>query len=430
MKQYKLNTKCVQSGYSPKKGEPRVLPIYQSTTFAYDTPEEMGDLFDLKSEGYFYTRLGNPTNGGLEERITAIDNGIGAMACSSGMAATTLAVFTVCHKGDNIISLSTIYGGTFNLFSTTLPKLGIDCRFVEPTASEKEIEKLIDDNTKIIFCETIANPAINVADFDKLSKIAKKYGILLMVDNTLATPIICRPFEWGANIIIYSSTKYLDGHACSVGGIIVDGGNFEFSNNPRYADFNTPDTSYHGMVYARDCGKKAFIVKARVQIMRDIGAQMAPMNAFLTHNGIETLHLRMARHSENALKVAKLLKESEFVEWIKYGGLESDVNYPLVEKYFDNNMASGMVTFGIKGGRIAASKFQSALKLFRIVTHIADSRSCVLHPASSTHRQLSDAELISCGISDNLIRLSVGIEDSEDILEDITNALKASAIKE
>lgn len=426
MKNFKIDTKCVQSGYSPKKGEPRVLPIYQSTTFAYDTPEEMGDLFDLKAEGYFYTRLGNPTNGGLEERITALDNGIGAMACSSGMAAITLAVLTLCGSGDNIISLSTIYGGTFNLFATTLPKLGINCRFVEPTAATSDIEKLIDDNTKIIFCETIANPAIDVADFDVLSHVAKKHGIVLMVDNTLATPVICRPFEWGADIVIYSSTKYLDGHACSVGGLIVDGGKFPFLNNKRYASFNQPDPSYHGMVYAVDCKEKAFIVKARVQVMRDIGAQMAPLNAFLTHNGIETLHLRMARHSDNALLVAQFLEESDVVEWVKYGGLESDKNYTKVNKYFDGAMASGMVTFGIKGGREGASKFQKALKLFKIVTHIADTRSCVLHPASSTHRQLNDKELLSCGISDNLIRLSVGIEDISDILFDISNALEAS----
>ncbi len=426
MKNFKIDTKCVQSGYNPKKGEPRVLPIYQSTTFAYDTPEEMGDLFDLKKEGYFYTRLANPTNGGLEERITALDNGIGAMACSSGMAAITLAVLTLCSSGDNIISLSTIYGGTFNLFGTTLPKLGINCRFVDADSTISDIEKLIDDKTKIIFCETIANPAMNVADFDVLNKVAKKYGIVLMVDNTLATPVICRPFEWGANVIVYSSTKYLDGHACSLGGLIVDGGNFPYLNNKRYPSFNEPDQSYHGMVYAVDCKEKAFIIKARVQVMRDIGAQMAPLNAFLTHNGIETLHLRMPRHSENALLVAEFLEQSDNVEWIKYGGLESDKNNEKVNKYFDNAMASGMVTFGIKGGREAASKFQRALKLFRIVTHIADARSCVLHPASSTHRQLNDEELISCGISDNLIRLSVGIEDISDILADISNALEAS----
>lgn len=418
-----IDTKCVQAGYTPKNGEPRVLPIYQSTTFCYDTAEEMGDLFDLKKPGYFYTRLGNPTLGALEEKLTALEGGVGAMACASGMAATTLAIFTVAGSGDNIISLSTVYGGTYNLFKITLPKLGIDCRFVKPDSSIEDIESKIDNNTKLIFVETLANPAMNVADFEKLSAIAQKNKLLLVVDNTLATPVICRPLEYGANIIIHSATKYLDGHACSVGGIIVDGGNFEFTDNARYKDFNQADESYHGMVYARDCGGAAFITKARVQYMRDIGAQMAPMNGFLINMGIETLHLRMARHSKNALAVAKFLKGSDAVEWIKYAGLESDANYSATRKYFDKGLCSGMVTFGIKGGRAAASKFQKALKLLKIVTHIADARSCVLHPASSTHRQLSDKDLLDCGISDNLIRLSLGIEGVEDILEDINNAL-------
>lgn len=421
-----IDTKCVQSGYNPKNGEPRVLPIYQSTTFSYDTPEEMGDLFDLKKSGYFYTRLSNPTLGGFEDKITALEGGVGAMACSSGMAATTLAVFTVAGKGDNILSLSTIYGGTYNLFNVTLPKLGIECRFIKPDSAAEEIEKRIDDKTKLLFVETLANPAMNVADFDTLSAIAKKHKLLLVVDNTLATPYICRPIEFGANIIIHSSTKYLDGHACSLGGVIVDGGNFDFCGNQRYADFNYPDNSYHGMVYSKACGKAAFITKARVQYMRDIGAQMAPMNAFLTNMGAETLHLRMARHSDNALAVAKLLKESQAVEWVKYAGLVGDENYQKSRKYFYKGYCSGMVTFGIKGGREAASKFQRALRLFKIVTHIADARSCVLHPASSTHRQLSDKDLIDCGISDNLIRLSVGIEGAEDILQDIQNALEES----
>lgn len=423
---FTTETKCVQSGYCPKNGQPRVLPIYQSTTFSYDTPEEMGELFDLKREGFFYSRLGNPTVDALEKKISDIDGGIGALGCSSGMAAISLAVFTLCRAGDNFISLSTIYGGTYNLFAVTLPKLGISCNFARPCANEEEIEKLIDEDTKFIFCETIANPAMNVADFEKLRKICNKHKLLLIVDNTLATPIICKPFDYGANIIVYSSTKYLDGHACALGGIIVDGGNFDFENNDRYYDFNTPDESYHGMVYARDCKKSAFIVKARVQIMRDMGAMMSPQNAFLTNMGIESLHLRMARHSENALAVAKLLEKSEYVEWVKYCGLKKDENYQLVNKYFKNSMAGGMVTFGIKGGREAASKFQKALKLLRIVTHIADARSCVLHPASTTHRQLSEIELVSCGISDNLIRLSLGIENAEDILFDISNALKES----
>lgn len=422
----KIDTKCVQAGYEPNNGEARILPIYQSTTFKYDTPEEMGDLFDLKKDGFFYTRLANPTVAALEERISALDGGVGAMGCSSGMAATTLTVLNLCHAGDNIISLSTIYGGTYNLFSTTLPKVGVNCKFVEPTASKEEIEALVDDKTKLIFCETIANPAMYVADFDVLSSIAKKYGILLATDNTLATPVICRPLEHGANIVVYSTTKYMDGHASSLGGMIVDGGNFDFNGNPRYPDFNEPDESYHGMVYARDCGNKAFIVKARTQYMRDLGAMMAPMNAFLTYIGSDTLHLRMPRHSENALKIAEFLAQSPDVEWVKYGGLKTDRNYPLVQKYFDKGLASGMVTFGIKGGRSAAAKFQKALKIFKIETHIADARSCILHPASTTHRQLSDSDLIACGISDNLIRLSVGIEDGEDLLNDIKNALIAS----
>ncbi|MFW5780007.1 MAG: O-acetylhomoserine aminocarboxypropyltransferase/cysteine synthase family protein [Bacillota bacterium] len=421
-----IDTKCVQAGYKPKNGEARVLPIYQSTTFKYDTPEEMGDLFDLKKPGYFYTRLGNPTLGALEEKIAELDGGKAAMACASGMSAITLGIMTLAKQGDNIISMSTLYGGTHNLFNVTLPKYGINCRFISPDADESKIEKLIDKNTKVIFAETLANPAMHVADLEKISRICKKYKILFMVDNTLTTPVICRPLKWGANIVIYSSTKYLDGHACSVGGLIVDGGNFEFENNPRYPDFNTPDNSYHGMVYSRDFGKLAYITKARVQFMRDIGAQMAPMNAFLTNMGIETLHLRMARHSSNALAVAKLLRRSSAVEWVKYAGLVEDTSHKYVNKYFENNMCSGMVTFGIKGGLEAASKFQKSLKLLNIVTHIADVRSCVLHPASSTHRQLSEKDLKDCGISENLIRFSIGIEGQDDILEDIENALNQS----
>ena len=423
---FDLETKCVQSGYTPKNGEPRVLPIVQSTTYAYDTPEEMSELFDLKKSGFFYARLGSPTVDALEQKIAALDGGVGSLCTASGMAATTLTALNLCKEGDNIISTSTIYGGTYNLFSTTLPKYGITTKFVSPEASAEEIESLVDDKTKFLFTETIANPAMNVADFEKLTKVTKKFGIPLIVDNTLATPVICRPFDFGADIIVYSSTKYLDGHATSLGGIIVDSGKFKFLGNPRFPDFNEPDESYHGLVYAKDCGEMAFLVKARGQMMRDLGAQAAPMNAFLTFLGMETLHLRMPRHSENALAVAKMLAASDAVEWVKYGGLESDVNNPLVKKYFAKGMASGMVTFGIKGGREAASKFQKKLKLFKIVTHIADARSCVLHPASTTHRQLSDEELVSCGISSNLIRLSVGIENKKDILADLKRALKAS----
>lgn len=426
---FDIDTKCVQSGYDPKNGESRVVPLVQSTTYVYDTPEEMGDLFDLKKNGFFYARLGSPTLDALEKKIADLDGGVGALCCASGMAATTLAALNLCRAGDNFISTSTIYGGTYNLFCTTLPKYGITCKFVEPDASAEEIAALVDEKTKFLFCETIANPAMAVADFDKLSSVTKKFGIPLMVDNTLATPIICRPFEHGADIIVYSSTKYLDGHATSLGGIIVDSGKFPYLGNPRFPDFNTPDESYHGLVYAKDFGSMAFLVKARGQMMRDLGAQAAPFNAFLTVLGIDTLHLRMPRHSSNALALAKALEKNEAVEWVKYGGLESDPNYALTQKYFTDGMASGMVTFGIKGGREAAMAFQKALKLFRIVTHIADARSCVLHPASTTHRQLSDADLVKCGISSNLIRLSVGIESSADIIADVENALAASRNK-
>ena len=420
-----IDTKCVQSGYEPKNGEPRVQPIIQSTTFAYDTPEEMGDLFDLKKAGYFYTRLGNPTLGGLEDKISALEGGIGALATASGMSATTLAILNVCSAGDNFISLSTIYGGTYNLFNVTLRKLGIDCRFVNNHTPAEEIESLIDEKTRAIFLETIANPAGTIADFEKFAAIARKYGILLICDNTIATPCLSRPFEFGVNVVVHASTKYIDGHATSVGGIIVDGGNFGFKDNPRYPGFNVPDDSYHGMVFA-DCGAGAYILRARVIGMRDFGAQMAPFNAFLTMLGAETLHLRMPRHSDNALALAKAMKSHPAVEWVKYAGLESDEDHERAVKYLDGGRAAGMVSFGIRRGRKAASEFQKSLKLFRIVTHIADARSCVLHPASTTHRQLSDADLEAAGVPANLIRLSVGIEGIEDILSDVIGALDAT----
>lgn len=421
-----IATKCVQAGYKPKNGEPRVAPIVQSTTFYYETPEEMGDLFDLKKPGYFYTRLGNPTLGFLEEKMAALEGGVGAMATASGMSATLLAILNLAESGDNFLSMSTLYGGTYNLFNVTLRKLGVNCRFFGEDATETEIEALIDDKTRLIFLESLANPAMIVADFQKIKKIAQKHNIVVMVDNTLPTPIICRPFEHGANVIVHASTKYLDGHATSVGGIIIDDGKFPYLGNPRYPRFNEPDSSYHGMVFARDVGPAAFITRARGIGMRDFGAQMAPMNAWLTNLGIETLHLRIARHSANALSVARALKENPAIEWVKYAGLPSDKYYDRVQKYFDGGMASGMVTFGIKGGRDAAMKFQKALRLFAIVTHIADSRSCVLHPASTTHRQLSASDLDAAGVADNLIRLSVGIEGESDILEDVLNALKMS----
>ncbi len=421
----KIDTNCIQAGYTPKNGEARVLPLYQSTTFAYETPEQLADVFDLKDPGFMYTRLGNPTVNAFEDKIAILEGGVGALATSSGQAASLLAVLNVCNAGDNIIAVNKIYGGTFNLLNVTLRRMGIDTRFVDPEASAEEIEKLIDDKTKVIFGETVANPAMTIFDFDKFVGIGKKYGILVYVDNTLATPILCRPLDWGVNVVIHSTTKYIDGHATCVGGMIVDGGNFDFTGNPRYPMFNEPDESYHGMVYQRDCGNKAFVVKARVQLLRDLGTTMSPFNAFLTNLGCETLHLRMERHSSNALKIAHFLESNPNVEWVRYCGLESDPSYALASKYYVGKGFGGMMTFGAKGGRAGANKVMKNLQLAKIVTHVADARTCVLHPASTTHRQLTDAQLVDCGIKDNLIRLSVGIEDVEDLIADLDQALKA-----
>lgn len=418
----KIETKCVQAGYEPKNGEPRVLPIYQSTTYYYDTPEKMAHLFDVPKDGHIYSRISNPTVSAVEEKITQLEGGVGAMACASGMAAEMLAVMTVAQAGDNLISLSTVYGGTYNLFNVTLRKYGIETRFVSPDASAAEIEKLIDDKTKIIFCETIANPAMVVCDFEKLSGICKKRGIIFMVDNTLATPVLVRPFEHGANVIVHSSTKYLDGHAQAVGGIVVDGGNFNFDGNPRYSDFYTPDESYHGVIYVTEGGAAAYILKARMQFMRDIGAIMSPFNAYLTNLGMETLHLRMKKHSENAEAVVKVLLNSDKVEWVKYPSIPTDKYYESAKKYFKGGY-SGMVVFGVKGSREQAADFIRNLKLIKQVTHIADTRSCVLHPASTTHRQLSDSDLVACGVLPTLVRLSIGIENEEDIVADILQSL-------
>lgn len=419
-----IQTKCVQAGYEPKNGDPRVLPLYQSTTYVYDTPEQLAKLFDLSENGHIYSRISNPTVAAFEEKINALEGGVGAVACASGLAAETLAILNVCGAGDNIISLATIYGGSFNLFNVTLRKYGIDTRFVAPDASYEDIAKVIDDNTKIIFCETLANPNMNIANFEVLSKVAKDFGILFMVDNTLATPIICRPIEHGANIVVHSTTKYMDGHASCVGGIIVDGGNFDFKGNPRYKEFNLPDESYHGLVYT-SVAPASFSTKARVQMMRDLGSCMSPFNAYLTNLGTETLHLRMKQHSDNALLCAQALAKNPKIEWVKYSGLDGDENHELAQKYFTGGMNSGMVVFGIKGDREQVSEFMKALKLIKIVTHIADTRTCVLHPATTTHRQLSNEELVACGISENLVRLSVGIENPYDIISDLEQALDA-----
>lgn len=421
MADYKLETLCVQAGYTPKSGEARIPPIAQSTTFVYEKTQEMADLFDLKGDGYFYTRLANPTVAAFEGKIAALEGGVCGIGCASGMSATSLAVFTVAGAGDNVLSSQAVYGGTYNLFSTTLPKLGIECRFFDPDAPAEEIEKLIDGKTKMIFTETVANPAIVVLDFEKIAKIASKHKVLFAVDNTLATPALCRPKEWGANLIIHSSSKYLDGHAAALGGVIVDAGNFEFKNNERYPSFNIPDESYHGLIYANL--HVAFGTKCRAQMMRDFGAIMSPQNAFISYIGSDTLALRMERHSFNAKKVAEYLSKHPKIEWINHPSLKNDKYHALAEKYMPNGQG-GMMSFGIKGDVEKCAKFMEALKLITQETHVADARSCVLHPASTTHRQLSEEDLKKAGVPHNLIRLSVGIEHYEDIIADLEQALE------
>ena len=416
-----LDTICVQGGYTPKSGEPRVTPIVQSTTYTYEKASELADLFDLKAEGYFYTRLANPTVDAFEKKLCMLDGGSCAVATASGMSATLLAVLNVCNAGDNIVSTRAIYGGTYNLFSVTLPKYGIECRFFDPDAPKEEIEALVDERTKVIFAESIANPTIVVTDFEKIADVAKKNSVLFMVDNTLVTPVLFRPLDFGANVVLYSSSKYLDGHAVALGGCIVDGGNFDFSKTNRYEEFLKPDDSYHGLVYAT-LGATAFGVKCRVQMMRDMGAIMSPQNAFLTTIGMDTLALRMERHSSNARAVAEFLSKHPKVEWVKHPSLESDPYHALANKYMPKGQG-GMMSFGVKGGSEKAAEFMEKLQMISIVTHVADARSCVLHPASTTHRQLSKADLEAIGIADNLIRLSVGIENPQDIIDDIEQAL-------
>ena len=421
MKDYKIDTVCVQGGYSPKSGEVRIPPIAQSTTFFYPKTQEMADLFDLKSDGYFYSRLANPTVAAFEGKVAALEGGVCAIGCASGMSATSLAIFTVAGAGDNILSSSAVYGGTYNLFSTTLPKLGIECRFFNPDAPASEIEKLIDKNTKMIFTETVANPAIVVLDFDKIAQIAKKHKVLFAVDNTLATPVLCRPKEWGANIVIHSSSKYLDGHAAALGGVIVDLGNFDYKGNSRYLSFNVPDESYHGLVYA-DL-PVAFGTKCRAQMMRDFGAIMSPQNGFISFIGSDTLALRMERHSENAKKIADYLKKHPKIEWINHPSLPDNKYHTLAIKYMPDGQG-GMMSFGIKGNVEKCAEFMEALQLITQETHVADVRSCVLHPASTTHRQLSEEDLKAAGVPHNLIRLSVGIENADDIIADLAQALE------
>lgn len=418
----KLGTICVQGAYRPKNGEPRVLPIVQSTTYKYDSSVEMGNLFDLKASGYFYSRLQNPTNDTVAGKITMLEGGVAGMLTSSGQAANFYAVFNIAQAGDHIVSSSAIYGGTYNLFNVTMRKLGIDFTFVSPDADGEEIQAAFKPNTKAVFGETISNPSLDILDIERFAKVAHKNGVPLIVDNTFATPINCRVFDWGVDIVTHSTTKYMEGHASTIGGAIVDSGNFDWTQNDKFPGLTTPDESYHGITYTEAFGKGAYITKATVQLMRDLGSMPSPHDAFLLNVGLESLHLRVARHCENAKKVANYLKSHEKIAWVNCPMLEDDKQYAKAQKYMPNGTC-GVVSFGIKGGREAATKFMDSLKLAAIVTHVADARSCCLHPASTTHRQLTDEQLEECGVSADLVRFSCGIEDSDDIIADIEQAL-------
>ena len=422
----KINTKCRHAGYSPKNGEPRVLPIYQSTTYKYESSEAMGKLFDLEDEGYFYTRLANPTNDAVAAKIASLEGGVAAVLTSSGQAANFYAIFNICHAGDHVVSSSAIYGGTFNLFAVTMKKLGIDFTFISPDPTKEEIDAAFTENTKAVFAETISNPSLTVLDIETFAKSAHEHGVPLIVDNTFPTPINCRPFEFGADIVTHSTTKYMDGHATQVGGVIVDSGNFDWTQNDKYPGLTTPDDSYHGITYTERFGKGAYITKAVVQLMRDLGSIPSPHNAFLLNIGLETLFLRMERHCYNAQKVAQFLSENENITWVNYPSLKGNKYYDNAKKYMPDGTC-GVVSFGVKGGREAATKFMDSLKLATIATHVADCRTCVLHPASTTHRQLNAQQLEECGVSEDLIRFSVGIEDVDDIIEDIKQALENAA---
>lgn len=416
------DTICVQGAYKPKNGEPRVMPIVQSTTFKYDSSQEMGDLFDLKKSGYFYSRLQNPTCDLAAAKIAMLEGGVAGMLTSSGQAANFYAVFNIASAGDHVVSSAAIYGGTFNLFNVTMRKLGINFTFVSPTASEEEIQAAIQPNTKCIFGETISNPSLDIMDIETFAKVAHKNGIPLIIDNTFATPINCRPFEFGCDIVTHSTTKYMEGHASTIGGAIVDSGKFDWEQNDKFPGLTTPDESYHGLTYTKDFGEAAYITKATAQLMRDLGSIPAANNAWIVNLGLETLHLRMPRHCENAKKVAEYLKNNEKITWVKCAMLEDDPQHEIAMKYMPNGTC-GVVSFGIKGGREAATVFMDSLKLAAIVTHVADARTCCLHPASTTHRQLTDKELEECGVTPDLLRFSCGIEDADDIIEDIQQAL-------
>lgn len=417
----KPETICIQAGYSPKNGEPRVMPIYQSTTYKYDSAQTLGELFDLKKEGHMYSRISNPSVAFVEEKVAMLEGGIGAMMTSSGQAAILISILNLCSAGDNFVCSSAIYGGTVNLFSVTLKRMGIECRYILPEASREEIESQIDSRTKLVYGETLTNPSLDVLDIERFAQAAHAHNIPLIIDNTFPTPILCRPFQFGADIIIHSTTKYMDGHATVVGGMIVDSGNFDWTRGD-FPGLNQPDESYHGVTYTKDFGSAAFITKARVQLMRDLGSTPQAMSAFILNLGLETLALRMERHSYNALKVAEFLESDDKISWVNYPGLKSSKNYALAQKYLPNG-CSGVVSFGVKGGREAAMKFMNQLQLAAIVTHVADARTCVIHPASTTHRQLTEQQLIDAGVSPDLIRFSVGIENIEDIIADIEQAL-------
>ena len=424
MKKQKQGTVCVQGGWQPKNGEPRVLPIYQSTTFKYETSDEMGKLFDLEASGFFYTRLQNPTNESVAAKIASLEGGMAAMLTSSGQAAVFYALFNICETGGHLICTSKIYGGTFNLLGVTMKKMGVDVTFIDQETTDEEIEKAFRPNTKAVFGETLANPAGAVLDIERFARIAHSHGVPLVVDNTLATPISCRPIEWGADIVVHSTTKYMDGHATAVGGAIIDSGNFDWSaHKDQFPGLTTPDPSYHGIVYTEKFGKTAYLVKATVQLMRDFGSTASPMNAFLLNIGLETLHLRIPRHCSNAQTVAEYLAGHPKVAWVNYCGLPENKYHTLARKYLPEG-SCGMLTLGLKGGRDHAIRFMDALRLVSIVTHVADVRSCVLHPASHTHRQLSDEQLVAAGVAPDLIRFSVGIEDIDDILADVQQALE------
>ncbi len=419
----KIETKCIHEGWKPSQGEARQVPIVQSTTFKYDTSDDMGKLFDLEMEGYFYTRLQNPTNDSVAAKICAMEGGVAAMLTSSGQAANFYAIFNICEAGDHFIASSSIYGGTYNLFGTTMKKMGIECTFVDQTLPAEELAKYFKPNTKAVFGETITNPTVTVFDFEKFARLAHDHGVPLIVDNTFATPINCRPFEWGADIVTHSTTKYMDGHGVGVGGCIVDSGNFDWMKHAdKFPGLTTPDESYHGITYAERFGKGAYITKATAQLMRDFGSIQSPQNAFYLNLGLESLHLRMERHCSNALAVAKFLKNHEKIAWVHYAGLEGDEYYDLAKKYMNGNTC-GVLAFGVKGGRDASIAFMDKLKLAQIATHVADAKTCLLHPASHTHRQMTEEQLLEAGVNPDLIRLSVGIENVDDLIEDLKQAL-------